>query len=377
MKKKTSPRAFSSVQPLVDEIVVVDTGSTDRTAEIAKGFGAQVYHFEWRDDFSAARNESLRHATKDLIMWLDGDDEIPAEDIHEIKNHLRRHRNSAVYFNLCSPVGAEYFESLQIRAFPNIKGVEFRGAVHEQVYFSLHELGIPSSYCKGRVVHHGYGQTCGLKEKLDRNLSILNRELEKRPDDFSALFFAARTLNALERFEGALEYINKALEIRKADRECCSIDILCVALLDKVSILSRLGMLGEAISTLEENRESASASALIHFMSTPKQELFMARFLPRLETRLMAGIGAAFLYHTGEIKDSPAWMKAAGLQWLHRLLQEPRRLWRRYLTIVPQFLFHAVMQLAQMPGYEIAQMSAPSFDPAKTALLPEKGTSSQ
>ena len=79
----------------------------------------------------------------------------------------------------------------------------------------------------------------------------------------------------------------------------------------------------------------------------------MARWLPLLETRLMVGVGAAFLYHTGAIRDSPAWVKAAGLQWLHRLLQEPKRLWRRYSNTVPRFLFHAAMQIAGSPGYEM------------------------
>src|SRR5262249_29548303 len=62
--------------PLFDQVVVIDTGSTDRTREIAKGFGAEVYDFPWCDSFSAARNESLRHATGDWVMWADADDRI-------------------------------------------------------------------------------------------------------------------------------------------------------------------------------------------------------------------------------------------------------------------------------------------------------------
>jgi len=86
-------------------------------------------------------------------------------------------------------------------------------------------------------------------------------------------------------------------------------------------------------------------------LSTPKQERFMARYLPMLDTKLMIGVGAAFLFHTGVIKDSPSWVKRAGLQWLHRLLQEPARLWRRYLVNVPLFLFQAVLQLTGLRSY--------------------------
>lgn len=80
-------------------------------------------------------------------------------------------------------------------------------------------------------------------------------------------------------------------------------------------------------------------------LSTPKQERFMAKYSGRLETRLMAGVGAAFDIHTGRLADAPQWMKVAGLQWLHRLIQEPRRLWRRYLLNNPKFVVRALAQL--------------------------------
>ena len=80
-------------------------------------------------------------------------------------------------------------------------------------------------------------------------------------------------------------------------------------------------------------------------LSTPKQERFMAEFLPRLDTKLMVGVGAAFDVHTGRIKDAPEWMKQTGLQWLHRLVQEPGRLWKRYLINNPRFLWNIMVQL--------------------------------
>lgn len=84
-------------------------------------------------------------------------------------------------------------------------------------------------------------------------------------------------------------------------------------------------------------------------LSTPKQERFMARYLPRLDTKLMIGVGAAFDIHTGRITDSPTWLKVCGLQWLHRLLQEPRRLWRRYLFNNPRFLYKVGKELMGVP----------------------------
>jgi N-acetylglucosaminyldiphosphoundecaprenol N-acetyl-beta-D-mannosaminyltransferase len=88
-------------------------------------------------------------------------------------------------------------------------------------------------------------------------------------------------------------------------------------------------------------------------LGTPKQERFMAQYLGKLDVRIMVGVGAAFDIHSGRLKDAPSWMKSAGLQWLHRLIQEPRRLWRRYLINNPLFLWNASLQLLRIRNYRI------------------------
>lgn len=88
-------------------------------------------------------------------------------------------------------------------------------------------------------------------------------------------------------------------------------------------------------------------------LSTPKQEKFMAQYLNNLDTKLMIGVGAAFDIHTARIKDAPRWMKVAGLQWLHRLVQEPRRLWKRYLVNNPKFVLQIALQLAGITHYSL------------------------
>ena len=88
-------------------------------------------------------------------------------------------------------------------------------------------------------------------------------------------------------------------------------------------------------------------------LSTPKQEQFMARMIDRLDTRLMVGVGAAFDIHAGLLAEAPAWMKTCGLQWLHRLLKEPRRLWKRYLSNNPRFLWDITLQLSGIRKLEV------------------------
>jgi N-acetylglucosaminyldiphosphoundecaprenol N-acetyl-beta-D-mannosaminyltransferase len=89
-------------------------------------------------------------------------------------------------------------------------------------------------------------------------------------------------------------------------------------------------------------------------LSTPKQERFMVQYLPTLDTKVMIGVGAAFDIHTGRIKDSPEWFKATGLQWIHRIWQDPRRLWKRYLYNNPRFIVRITAQLLGFRKYELA-----------------------
>ena len=87
-------------------------------------------------------------------------------------------------------------------------------------------------------------------------------------------------------------------------------------------------------------------------LSTPKQECFMAEYVDRLHVPLLVGVGAAFDFHTGRIDDAPAWIKRVGLQWLHRLLQDPGRLWKRYLRNNPVFVWRIMLQLFKLRSYE-------------------------
>ena len=88
-EEKTLARCLNSVKSFIDEIIIVDTGSKDKTKEIAKSFNSQIYDFKWISDFSAARNFSFSKATSDYILWLDGDDFIDDENISKIENLLK------------------------------------------------------------------------------------------------------------------------------------------------------------------------------------------------------------------------------------------------------------------------------------------------
>jgi N-acetylglucosaminyldiphosphoundecaprenol N-acetyl-beta-D-mannosaminyltransferase len=88
-------------------------------------------------------------------------------------------------------------------------------------------------------------------------------------------------------------------------------------------------------------------------LSTPKQEKFMAEYLPKLDATLMLGVGAAFDFHSGRVKQAPRWMQRSGLEWFHRLCSEPRRLWKRYLRNNPLFVLKFISQITGLKKYPL------------------------
>ena len=88
-------------------------------------------------------------------------------------------------------------------------------------------------------------------------------------------------------------------------------------------------------------------------LSTPKQERFMAAYLPKLQTKLMLGVGAAFDFHAGKVKQAPRWIQRSGLEWAYRIGQEPRRLWKRYARNNPLFVTRVLLQKSGIRKYPL------------------------
>lgn len=107
----------------------------------------------------------------------------------------------------------------------------------------------------------------------------------------------------------------------------------------------------EEEEALEQQVAAARPDCLWVGLSTPKQERFMAAYLPRLEATLMFGVGAAFDFHAGRVPQAPAVLQKAGLEWAYRLTKEPKRLWRRYLRNNPLFIGRAFLQLTGLRRY--------------------------
>jgi N-acetylglucosaminyldiphosphoundecaprenol N-acetyl-beta-D-mannosaminyltransferase len=109
----------------------------------------------------------------------------------------------------------------------------------------------------------------------------------------------------------------------------------------------------EEVSGLQKQISELKPDIFWVGLSTPKQEKFMAEFLPKLEATLMIGVGAAFDFHSGRVSQAPRWMQRGGLEWLFRLGNEPRRLWKRYLRNNPLFLWNFSLQRCGMKKFPL------------------------
>jgi glycosyltransferase involved in cell wall biosynthesis len=175
------PALLESVAILGARLVVVDTGSTDRTVEIARASGAHVVSWKWRADFAAARNVSLDNAgSPPWVLWMDADDRLPPQSVREILEIASGPPDRAVSFLVKNTLdgGSTGTEFSQIRMFPNHPRLRFHGAVHEQVYPSLVELGLEIDYTDILVHHTGYTDPNTIRSKQERNRIILETRVQ-------------------------------------------------------------------------------------------------------------------------------------------------------------------------------------------------------
>ncbi|MFC5528929.1 glycosyltransferase [Cohnella yongneupensis] len=205
-EEKYLDRCLKSAALSVDEIIVVDTGSTDRTVEIALENGAKVFHFEWIDDFAAARNYSLEHVSGDWVLVLDADQYFPEDFSVAIKEFTKVKTKRAGLIEIISRYeqNGQTMQSIDYmaRLFP--RGAKFEGRIHEQLTPLM-----PTVITGLRLLHDGYFQT----DKGVRNIPLLLKALEEKPDDAYFNFQLGKQYRGAEEFELAQQYMEKAYEL--------------------------------------------------------------------------------------------------------------------------------------------------------------------
>ncbi len=266
-----------SSTPFFKEVFVLDTGSTDRTKEIAQSFGAHVSDFVWCEDFSAARTASMKQATGDWIMWLDADDTLPLQSGEVILEAVLGASPEVLGFVV--PVQFVEHDGIgtsvdHVKVFRNLPGLEWEGRIHEQILPSLRrrsvELGLPHQNIvrlPARVLHTGYDTSPeGQARKRDRDDTLLKLDLHDRPDHPFVLFNLGMTEHFHGNHEAAVSWLTRCIEVSPIQESHVR---KAYALL--IGSLVRLGLSEQARQAIEE--------ALAHFDSDPELHFLCGQFL--------------------------------------------------------------------------------------------------
>lgn len=211
-EEKLLPTALASAAGWVDEIIVVDTGSTDRTVQIAESFGAKVYHHRWENDFAKHRNQTLSYATGDWILILDADEELDQKTAPIIRQAIKDPRFDAYLVELINQVasGATTF-LLHARIFRNHKGFHYEGKVHNRPIVTG-----PSTQIPVKLYHYGYALDQETMEaKHQRRLEMIRQWVQSEPDNYLSHSYLAQTLAA-----------SKETEVEAVDEGLIAVDLI-------------------------------------------------------------------------------------------------------------------------------------------------------
>ncbi|MFP7232080.1 glycosyltransferase [Bacillus subtilis] len=207
-------RCLESVQHIADEIIVVDTGSNDRTEDICKRFHAQVFRHKWEQDFSQARNASLQHAKGEWILILDADEELDPDTGSLLPSLLTDSLPSLGYVKVVNYTGKQWneneaFEQRQIRLIRNQQNIVFTGSIGERPVGKV----ASSSFTLPCIIHHYGHLEQEAQQKHQRNMSFLNTELLASCTDPSLVYQKAAEYDRGNKYDKALslamDYINE------------------------------------------------------------------------------------------------------------------------------------------------------------------------
>ncbi len=221
-EEKLIGKCLESVKDIADEIILVDTGSTDGTVGIAKGYGAKIYTFEWDDSFSDARNFSIEKAKGKWILLMDADEEFEKSDRELFLEYIKTAKTHGCHFKMLNysgkTAGSQYSVHNAFRLLRNNGLYRFEGRIHEQIK-RKDGKPIPSGtfgLLPVRLHHYGYLDDVVKKQgKRERNLPLLLSELEKDPENPFLLFNLGNEYLASCDYSKAISVYDKGY--RKAD----------------------------------------------------------------------------------------------------------------------------------------------------------------
>jgi glycosyltransferase involved in cell wall biosynthesis len=205
------PGCLASLRGVADEVVVVDTGSTDESVAIARSYGARVGRFDWAGDFAAARNAGLEMARGRWILSVDADERVAPVSRAALEPLLAR-EDLAAYMVLLRPVSG-FTPYRECRLFRNDPAIRFEGVIHERVFRSAVAAG-GVGRCPLLIEHTGYDVAS--RARPSRDLPLLVRHLDSAPDDLDGWRRLAETFAALDDAAGARRAFSTALDLARS-----------------------------------------------------------------------------------------------------------------------------------------------------------------
>jgi glycosyltransferase involved in cell wall biosynthesis/predicted Zn-dependent protease len=261
------PRCLESLRGWVDEIVVVDTGSTDETVAIAESFGAKIGHFTWCDDFSAARNASLDLATSDWILAIDADEVLEVDD-HEVWQRALRRRDLGCYaIHQCNvQENGEVLANPLVRIYQRHEAIRYEGRLHEDVTRAISRLNWPAAHLDGiRLRHDGYmAHQVEAKDKWARNFRLALAETEAQPESAVAWYNLGRTVLLMGQEQAGRDALSQVARLLEGGAELGE-SRLCTFTLLYANQLTQQGRPAEALKWLDDGLAQVPGFPEFHY----------------------------------------------------------------------------------------------------------------
>jgi len=221
-EEKMLAGCLESVKNIADEMIILDTGSTDKTLEVAQKFSTEIHHFDWTGDFSEARNESIKYATGNWILWLDADERLNPASVKELHSIIDKTPTRPEIFKVniknYQKGGDYYYLSDAHRLFTNQKGITFSGRIHEQISPSLKKTGGVEHSTNIEILHHGYNlEEKEQNKKNKRNRELLEKMVRENPDYAYGHYTLAQNYALTKNFVQSAEHFKKALALKQLD----------------------------------------------------------------------------------------------------------------------------------------------------------------
>ncbi len=214
------------LKSVVSEQIVVDTGSTDKTVELAEKMGAKVFHFEWINDFSAARNFAIDKAKGDWIIFLDCDEYFSDDSVPKLKRYIKMwDKNKNIDAIMCQMVNIDknnnliaVVNNISPRIFKNKKNMRYRNKIHEALYNSYMRGGTLTVGDAGNdivIYHMGYDkEIVNEKNKIERNISMLESSILESPEDAKLHYYLSNEYFRVEKHKEAVKSAQESLKYK-------------------------------------------------------------------------------------------------------------------------------------------------------------------